>query len=78
VVLVGADKITNDKSNPPTSFYRADIRVDPMELTKLRQKTQISPGMPASVMIVSGGEKSVMGTLISPITDTLKDALHDQ
>ncbi len=78
VILVGADKMTNEKSNPPMSFYRADIRVDPQELTKLRQKTQITPGMPASVMIVSGGEKSVMGTLISPITDTLKDALHDQ
>jgi HlyD family type I secretion membrane fusion protein len=78
VVLVGADKITNEKTNPPMSFYRADIRVDPKELTKLRQKTHITPGMPASVMILSGGEKSVMGTLISPITDTLRDALHDQ
>ena len=78
VVLVGADKITTDKTNPPVSYYRADIRVDPKELTKLRQKTRITPGMPASVMIVSGGEKSVMGTLISPITDTIRDALHDQ
>jgi multidrug efflux pump subunit AcrA (membrane-fusion protein) len=78
VVLVGADKITNDKSNPPMSFYRADIRVDPQELVKLRQKVQITPGMPASVMIVTGGEKSVMGNIISPITDTVHDALHDQ
>jgi len=78
VVLVGADKVTNDKTNPPMSFYRADVRVDPQELTKLRQKTQITPGMPASVMIVTGGEKSVMGNLISPITDTVHDALHDQ
>jgi len=78
VILVGADKVTNDKTTPPQSFYRADIRIDPKELTKLRQKTQITPGMPASVMIVSGGGKSVMGTLISPITDTIRDALHDQ
>jgi hypothetical protein len=29
-------------------------------------------------MIVTGGHKTVMGTLISPITDTLHAALHDQ
>src|SRR5258708_17299843 len=69
VVVVGADKITNEKAN--ASFYRADVRVDSKELTKLSQRVQITPGMPASVMIKSGGDKSVMGTLISPITDTL-------
>lgn len=78
VVLVGADKVVNDKSNPPSAFYRADVRVDAQELTKLRKKTQITPGMPASVMIITGGDKTVMGNLISPITDTLRNALHDQ
>ncbi|MGZ3402079.1 MAG: HlyD family type I secretion periplasmic adaptor subunit [Phenylobacterium sp.] len=78
VVVIGADKIVNDKTNPPMSFYRADIRIDPQELTKLRQRVQITPGMPASVMIVTGGDKTVMGNIISPITDTIKDALHDQ
>jgi HlyD family type I secretion membrane fusion protein len=76
VVLVGADKIVNEKAN--TSYYRADVRVDPPELTKLAKKVRITPGMPASVMIVTGGHKTVMGTLISPITDTLHAALHDQ
>jgi HlyD family type I secretion membrane fusion protein len=78
VILVGADKITNEKANPPMAFYRADIRIDAKELTKLSKRVQITPGMPASVMIKSGGDKSVMSTLISPITDTLRDALHDQ
>jgi HlyD family type I secretion membrane fusion protein len=78
VILVGKDKMINEKSNPPMSYYRADVRVDPQELTKLRKKTQVTPGMPASVMIVTGGDKSVMGNLISPITDTLREALHDQ
>ena len=78
VSLVGKDKVINDKSNPPMSYYRADIRIDPLELTKLRKRAQITPGMPASVMIVTGGDKSVMGNLISPITDTVRDALHDQ
>jgi HlyD family secretion protein len=76
VILVGADKITNEKAN--TSYYRVDVRVDPPELTKLAKKVRITPGMPASVMIVTGGYKTVMGDLISPITDTLHAALHDQ
>jgi hypothetical protein len=32
--------------------------------------------MPAQAMIVTG-KKTVMESLISPITDTLHDALHD-
>jgi HlyD family type I secretion membrane fusion protein len=75
VIMVSADKILNEKAG--TSFYRADLRVDPKELTKLKKNAQITPGMPASVQMVSG-KKTVMGSLISPITDTLRGALHDQ
>jgi HlyD family type I secretion membrane fusion protein len=75
VIMVSADKILNEKAG--TSFYRADLRVDPKELTKLKKNAQITPGMPASAQIVSG-KKTVMGSLISPITDTLRGALHDQ
>ncbi|HEX4709766.1 HlyD family type I secretion periplasmic adaptor subunit [Phenylobacterium sp.] len=74
VILVSADKIVNEKSG--ASFYRADLRIDPKELTKLKRSAQITPGMPAQVMVVTG-EKTVMGSLISPITDTLHGALHD-
>ena len=77
VILVGADKQVNEKAAVPTASYRVDLRVDPKELTKLKQSAQITPGMPVQAMIVSG-EKTVMGSLISPITDTLHDALHDQ
>jgi membrane fusion protein, type I secretion system len=75
VVMVAVDKTINEKSN--TSFYRADVQIDAKELTELKRNVRITSGMPAQVMIVSG-HKSVMGSLISPITDTLKDALHDQ
>lgn len=75
VVMVSADKIVNEKAG--TSFYRADLRVDAKELLKLKKSAKISPGMPAQAMIVSG-QKTVMGSLISPITDTLHGALHDQ
>jgi HlyD family type I secretion membrane fusion protein len=75
VIMVSPDKVVNDKAG--TSYYRADLRIDPKELTKLKKNTQITPGMPAQTQIVSG-QKTVMGSLISPITDTVRDALHDQ
>ena len=75
VMMVSADKIINEKAG--LSYYRADLRIDPKELAKLKKNAKISPGMPASAQIVSG-KKTVMGSLISPITDTLHGALHDQ
>jgi HlyD family type I secretion membrane fusion protein len=75
VIMVSPDKIINEKAN--TSYYRADLRIDPKELTKLKKDTQITPGMPAQAMLVSGN-KTVMESLISPITDTLHGALSDQ
>jgi HlyD family type I secretion membrane fusion protein len=75
VVMVSADKIVNDKAQ--VSYYRADLRVDPQELTKLKKNTQITPGMPAQVTLVTG-KRTIMGSLISPITDTLRGALSDQ
>jgi HlyD family type I secretion membrane fusion protein len=75
VVMVSADKIVSEKSE--LAYYRADVRVDPEELTKLKKDTQITPGMPAQVTLVSG-KKTIMGSLISPITDTLHGALSDQ
>ena len=77
VIMVSADKMVNDKANPPVAYYRADLRIDPQELTKLKKNTQITPGMPAQAMLVSG-KRTVMGSLISPITDTLRGALSDQ
>jgi HlyD family type I secretion membrane fusion protein len=75
VMMVSADKIVNEKAN--VSYYRVDLRIDPQELTKLRKDTRITSGMPAQVQIVSG-ERTIMGSLISPITDTLHGALSDQ
>jgi HlyD family type I secretion membrane fusion protein len=79
VIMVSADKIINEKAAQAANaaYYRADVRIDPKELTKLKKNTQITPGMPAQVQLVSG-ERTIMGSLISPITDTLHGALSDQ
>ena len=75
VSMVAADRMTNEKSG--VSFYRIDLRIDPGELTKLKQGVQMTPGMPASVTVV-GGKRSVMSYLISPITTTLEDAFREE
>lgn len=75
VIMVAPDKTSNDKTG--VSFYRVDLRIDPKELTKLKQDERITPGMPASVMMVSG-KRTLLGFLISPITDTMEHALREQ
>jgi HlyD family type I secretion membrane fusion protein len=75
VVVVSADRIDNERTG--VSAYRVDLRIDPKELTKLKHGATISPGMPAQALIVAG-HRTIMGSLISPITDTLHDALRDQ
>jgi len=58
-------------------FYRVDLRIDHKELTKLKPTERITPGMPASVTLISG-KRTLMGFLISPITDTFEHAFHEQ
>jgi HlyD family type I secretion membrane fusion protein len=75
VELVSADVITNERTG--VSTYRVDLSIDPKDLKLLQKGTRLTPGMPAAVQIVTG-KRTVMGFLISPITDTLNDAFRDQ
>jgi HlyD family type I secretion membrane fusion protein len=89
VIMVAPDK----SAPPPTAsrapgagappdplamgFYRVNVRIDPKELTRLRPGERVAPGMPASVTLVSG-KRTLMGFLISPITDTFEHAMHEE
>jgi multidrug efflux pump subunit AcrA (membrane-fusion protein) len=75
VAVVSKDRMTNEKSG--ASFYRVDLRIAPTELKKIKKGVQMTPGMPAQALIVTG-KRSVMSFLISPITDTLEDAFREQ
>ncbi|MBL8554814.1 MAG: HlyD family type I secretion periplasmic adaptor subunit [Phenylobacterium sp.] len=75
VSVVSADRITNEKSG--LAFYRVDLRIPQSELKKLKKGVQMTPGMPAMALIVTG-KRSVMGFIISPITDTLEDAFREE
>lgn len=75
VAVVSADRITNEKTG--MAFYRADLRIDPKDLTELEKKVKVTPGMTASAMIVTGN-RTLMGFLITPITDTISHAFREQ
>jgi HlyD family type I secretion membrane fusion protein len=75
VSVVSADRMTNEKTG--AAFYRVDLRIPATELKKLKKGVQMTPGMPASALIVTG-KRSVMGFIISPITDTLEDAFREE
>lgn len=75
VAVVSADKNVDERTG--IASYRVDLRIDPSELKKLKKGVQMTPGMPAQALIVTG-ERSVMGFLISPITDTLEDAFREE
>ena len=75
VAIVSADRINNEKSG--VSYYRVDLRIPPSELSKLKDGVELTPGMPAQALIKTG-DRSIMGFLISPITDTLEDAFREE
>ncbi len=75
VSVVSKDRMTDKERG--TSYYRVDLRLAPSELKKLKKGVKMTPGMPASALIVTG-ERSVMGFLISPITATLEDAFREE
>jgi HlyD family type I secretion membrane fusion protein len=73
VLTVGADRITNEKGE---SYFTADLAIDPSELKKL-PNVHLEPGMPAQAMIITG-ERSILKYLLTPFTDTFRDALREQ
>jgi len=75
VAVVGADRMTNKETGQ--SFFRVDVRIDPKELRDLEKNFRVVPGMTASAMIVTGN-RTLMGFLIQPITDTLQHAFREQ
>lgn len=75
VVVVSADAIVNPQTN--ISYYRVDLAIPPTELKKLKRGVQLTPGMPAQALIVTG-KRTVMGFLISPIVETMQDAFREE
>ena len=73
LTYVGADR-QMDANNQPVFLVRAAIDSD-----ALRDKPGVIllPGMPADVLIING-ERSILNFLISPITDSIHQAMREE
>jgi HlyD family secretion protein len=74
VTNVSADQLVDEKSG--AGYFRADLKIEPKDIAKLPKGAKITPGMPAQAMITTG-KKTVLSYIISPLTDTLRDAMRD-
>jgi len=73
VTKVSADAITDQATN--TSYYRAEILLDPGEREKLAHVTLL-PGMPVDAFIATH-PRTPMAYLIQPFTDYFRKALKE-
>ena len=74
VLTVSADQLVDEKTGE--GYFRADLKIPPQELAKLPKGDNLSPGMPAEAMIVTG-RRSILSYVVSPLTDTIRDALRE-
>lgn len=83
VSLVSADTSVEDPANPgvpnPTRepFYLVQIKVDPAQLAKMGNGVHMTPGMQASVSIITGS-RTIMDYLLGPMTDAMRTALREK
>jgi HlyD family secretion protein/epimerase transport system membrane fusion protein len=83
VTVVSADTSSEDPANPgminPTheSYYLVQVRVDPAQLAKVGKNVHMTPGMQASVSIITGS-RTIMDYLLGPMTDAMRTAMRER
>lgn len=86
VTLVSADATMEDAStaalNGPQAaqrepYYLVQIKVDPGQLARIGDGVHMTPGMQASVSIVTGS-RTIMDYLLGPLTDAMRTALRER
>ncbi len=77
VVNVSADSFTNEHTGE--QYYIARVEIDSDELDKLDEldNVKLYPGMPAEVQIITG-RRTFLSYLLTPITDSVNNALREQ
>ncbi len=77
VTQVSADKFTDGQGTQATSYYLARVEVDKDELAKLEKPVELTPGMPADVLVKTG-ERSFLHYLFQPILDSMHKAFREE
>ncbi len=74
VIQISADSIDDETTGQ--SYFRAEITLDPGEMEKLPEGTQLVPGMLVDAFI-NTGERSPMAYLIKPLADYFVRAFRE-
>lgn len=74
VITVGADSITDEKTNE--TYYPARLTVDQKQLEEFTNKVELYPGMPVQVLIIID-KRTPLEYLLKPITDSFVRAFRE-
>lgn len=70
---ISADALVEERSGE--SYFLAKVEVKPEDLAKI-EEVQLSPGMPAEVMILDG-EQTLLDYLLAPIVDSMRRSFRE-
>jgi HlyD family secretion protein/epimerase transport system membrane fusion protein len=80
VTLVSADATTDDPSltgQAREPYYLVQVKIEPGQLARVGKDVHLTPGMQASVSIVTGS-RTIMDYLLGPLTDAMRTALREK
>ena len=83
VTVVAADATTEDPTASGMAgqarepYYAVQIKVDPAQIARIGHGVRMTPGMQASVSIITGS-RTIMDYLLGPMTDAMHTALREK
>ena len=83
VTVVSADATTEDPTVPGMAgqgrepYYAVQVKVDPAQIARIGNGVHMTPGMQASVSIITGS-RTIMDYLLGPMTDAMHTALREK
>jgi HlyD family secretion protein/epimerase transport system membrane fusion protein len=83
VTLVSADATMDDPTQPGAAgqsrepYYVVQVKVDAGQLARIGNGVHMTPGMQASVSIITGS-RTIMDYLLGPLTDAMRTAMREK
>ena len=71
---ISADRLIDERSGEP--YFLAKVEVDKAELARLAPEIELTPGMPAEVMILTG-ERTILDYLVRPFIQSITRSFRE-
>ncbi len=75
VINVSPDIVTNEQTHE--SYFLARVSISKKDISNLKDKIELYPGMPAQVFIITGS-RSLVSYLLTPISDSTYKAFREE